>query len=92
MEVPPIKPIEITDPIAFLKACGETTVDETNEERAQVGALLAKCGYFSSGVRAKGWWAWICLVGRTSITHGTGPTQLAAIQAAVEAAERGVGE
>jgi hypothetical protein len=62
------------------------------QEHAEVGALLAKCGYFSSGVREKGWWAWIGLVGRTGITYGFGTTQLAAIRAAVEAAERGVQE
>lgn len=63
-----------------------------NDDHAQVGALLAKCIGFEMGKDHDGWWAWARLPGREPLTMGEGPTQLAAIRAAVEAAEQGVRE
>jgi hypothetical protein len=65
--------------------------DNTNEH-AEVGALLARCIGFEAGQDHDGWWAWVRLPGREPLTMGSGPTQLAAIKAAVEAAEKGVRE
>lgn len=63
--------------------------DNTNEH-AEVGALLAKCEHAELRKRSDNWTAWVRLkVGGLLFAH-SGPTQVAAIRAAVEAAEKGV--
>ena len=66
--------------------------DDTNDEHAQVGALLAKCEYFEGGRDGSLWWVWVRLPGKCQSFRSQGSTQLAAIRAAVEAAEQGVRE
>lgn len=70
-----------------------------NDEHAQVGALLAKCEHAEIRKRNTDWIAWVRLKvgGRLFKVGGrlfaeTGPTQLAAIKAAVDAAEKGCTE
>jgi hypothetical protein len=64
-----------------------------NDDHAQVGALLAKCEFSSVFRNAdKGWAAFAKVSGYVGSPSGYGPTQLAAIRAAVEAAEKGVRE
>jgi hypothetical protein len=65
--------------------------DNTNEH-AEVGALLAKCDYFEVDCHPEGWAARVTIGGSIRMRSGEGPTQLAAIRAAVEAAEKGVRE
>lgn len=66
-------------------------MSETNKH-AQVGALMAKCGYCEVGTDGKEWHAVVGAFRWAGLTGGSGPTQLAAIKAAVEAAEQGVRE
>ena len=72
----------------------QSAIDEATapNEHAEVGALLAKCGYFEAGRDGSLWWAWVRLPGKCQAFRSQGPTQLAAIRAAVEAAEKGVRE
>jgi hypothetical protein len=65
--------------------------DNTNEH-AEVGALLARCGYCEVGTDGKAWHAMVGGFQWAGLSGGSGPTQLAAIKAAVEAAEQGVRE
>jgi hypothetical protein len=62
------------------------------QEHAQVGALLARCRYIECGQEFNEWWATVLVCASGTYCHGEGPTQLAAIRAAVEAAEKGVRE
>jgi hypothetical protein len=67
-------------------------VSNTNEH-AEVGALLARCEFASVLKNAEyGWAAFVKITGIAGSPSGYGPTQLAAIRAAVEAAEKGVRE
>lgn len=68
-------------------------MSETNDH-AQVGALLAKCWKIEVrfGTVDKNWKASLFLIGRADYHFAYGSTQLAAIRAAVEAAEKGVRE
>ena len=65
--------------------------DNTNEH-AEVGALLARCDLIEVGYDAEKWWATASLSANSPMFWGYGTTQLAAIRAAVEAAEKGVRE
>jgi len=62
-----------------------------NNEHAEVGALLAKCAYIEIDRTSRGWTVWACIPGGEACCY-QGDTQLAAIRAAVKAAEKGVRE
>lgn len=71
---------------------GMQKIDE-EREHAQVGALLAKCESFEvERCPCKCDWHASILQADTGWHDGYGPTQLAAIRAAVEDAEQGVRE
>jgi hypothetical protein len=90
-------------PWVLCKKCGsqDTRLTMSTEqvlEAAQVGALLARCLHATIqrdfyGTRGVGreWVATVNIDG-SGYHEGEGPTQLAAIKAAVEAAEKGVRE
>lgn len=66
-------------------------MSETRDEYAQVGALLARCESFEvERCPRRGYWHASVLQADIGWHDGEGPTQLAAIKAAVEAAEKGV--
>lgn len=65
-------------------------MSNTSDEHAQVGALLARCESFDVDLIGDEWVATIQLPGCRFRNVESGPTQLAAIRAAVEAAEKGV--
>jgi hypothetical protein len=66
--------------------------DNTNDH-AEVGALLAKCGNYRVAEYESGWHAEVYLIdGGMGSSEFAYETQLAAIRAAVEAAEKGVRE
>ena len=74
-------------PIPTPEACAEMS------DHAEVGALLAKCCDYRLGEYEQGWFAEITLRNNETGDSGTfQSTQLAAIRAAVEAAEKGVRE
>lgn len=63
------------------------------QEHAEVGALLARCCDYRVGEYEQGWFAEITLRNNETGSSDTfRDTQLAAIKAAVEAAEQGVRE
>lgn len=70
----------------------KSSLEKANEEHAQVGALLARCESFHvfRHTQTDEWISRVYIAGLHRIK--TGPTQLAAIKAAVEAAEKGVRE
>ena len=66
---------------------------DDDDEHAQVGALLARCGNYRVAEYESGWHAEVYLVGGgMGSSEFAYETQLAAIRAAVEAAEQGVRE
>ena len=70
----------------------QAAIDEATaaNEHAEVGALLAKCCDYRVGEYKQGWFAEITLRNNETGNSDTfQPTQLAAIRAAVEAAEKG---
>ena len=67
-------------------------MSNTNDDHAQVGALLARCEHLEIRKLNIDWIAWVRLKVGGLLFAKTGPTQLAAIRAAVEAAEQGVRE
>ena len=73
----------------------QAAIDEATatSEHAQVGALLAKCGNYRVAEYESGWHAKVYLVGGgMGSSEFAYETQLAAIRAAVEAAEQGARE
>lgn len=61
-------------------------------ERAQIGALVARCRHAEVTHRGDHFIAWVRLAPDGLLFSKTGKTQLEAIRAAVEAAEQGVRE
>lgn len=67
-------------------------MSETNDEHAQVGAMVARCSFvqMTDGYGPRRWLATADVNGKRG--HAYGKTQLEAIRNAVEAAEQGVRE
>ncbi|MFZ4506056.1 MAG: hypothetical protein ACOYNK_06875 [Microbacteriaceae bacterium] len=82
-------------PVDIIAKHMKAAIDEATEtnDHAEVGALLAKCCDYRVGEYKQGWFAEIMLrnneTGSSDTFHDT---QLAALRAAVEAAEKGVRE